>query len=95
MTKKKKIYLGAIGFTNRIKTMRESKEQNKCPYGCIWGETAACARWGSGTPLLHFTRECTFKDLEECPLTEYPNEPNIVFWTKWLLDKGILRKVEK
>lgn len=95
MTNKQKIYFGTIGVLHSIKTMRESKTKNVCPYQCIWGTTPACARWGSGTPLLHFDRYCTFIDLEECPLTEYPTEPTRVFWIKWLQDKGIVKGIIK
>ena len=54
---------------------------NPCPYNCSGG--LFCMRWGSGTPLIE-KNKCFVKDLETCPLTEYPNETNIVFWKHWL-----------
>jgi hypothetical protein len=64
-------------------------DNDPCPFQAYFrsGEPC-CARWGSGTPLFPFLKECTVKDLKECPLTEYPDEANLVFWTYWLWKNG-------
>jgi hypothetical protein len=67
------------------------KDSDDCPFQAyLGGVQPCCSRWGSGTPLFPFLEKCTVKDLKECPLTEYPNEVNVVFWRYWLFKKGAL-----
>jgi hypothetical protein len=77
----------------RTVDVNKLSENDRCPFQAYFrsGEPC-CARWGSGTPLFPFLKECTVKDLKECPLTEYPNEVNFVFWTYWLWKNGKIRK---
>jgi len=66
------------------------KNEDQCPFQAYFQDNVACcARWGSATPLISFQRTCTVKDLKECPLTEYPNEASISFWSYWLFKKEI------
>jgi hypothetical protein len=85
---KGKQYPSAIGFSEADTEFKEAENKNKCPYRCNWGDSFACARWGSATPLRHFKRECTFEDLQTCPLKDYSNEARAL-WFAWLEQQGI------
>jgi len=82
--------IGAISYDEEC--LERHKKENKCIGLAYYGNCPTCAVWGSATPQVILTRECTFKEMKECPLAkQYPDEKVIKKWRKWLKKKNLMR----